>query len=68
MSPVCLQVLAEQRREALAETLLENEELYRQVARLEGRVAELEEQAHSGRYFAMMYHMASEGSSSTTKA
>lgn len=52
-------MLAEQRREALAETLKENEELYAEIDRLKARVEELENQVQDKNYFAMMYKIVS---------
>lgn len=52
------QVLAEQRRLALAETLEENEQLHDQVEKLKAQVTDLESKVKDTSYFAMMYKIA----------
>ncbi|CAI7994570.1 Geminin [Geodia barretti] len=51
-------VLAEQRRQALAETLQENEELHSENETLRKKIAELERRLENKDYFAMMYQIA----------
>ncbi len=57
------QILAEQRRQALAETLKENEELYTELAGVKKHVNELESKVKDLEYFAMMYTLASKDDS-----